>query len=146
MKRAPFNRWSRRRQARSLLIALADRHEWGRPERVGASVLPARTEGLCPDCGALIGLGQSIIKALHGPPDQRAEVWVHGWCPDIWTLVTGVLEDRDGVIITQVNLEGRRVAGCGHDVEGRPVYLVRRPVPLSRDDHSYWACEECVTR
>ncbi len=146
MKNAPFRRWSKRRQTRALLIALLDRYEWGRPRRVVDDVIRARVDGLCVDCGSVIHVNDSIVKALHGPADGQTEVWIHAWCPDPWSLVGGVLESHDDVIITQVNSEGRRVASCGHSVEGRPVYLVRNPVTLSRNDHSHWLCEECVTR
>lgn len=141
----PFRRWSKRRQAKTLLVALADRLEWGRPERTG-SLVDAKSDGVCIDCGTLIRRGESIQRALYGPPDERAETWVHGWCPTVWQAITGVLENWDDVIITKIQSEGRRVASCGHDVDGQPVYLVRRAVSLAEPGHSYWLCEGCVTR
>lgn len=142
----PFRRWSKRRQARALLVALADRAEWGRPERVETHVREALADGICPDCGTLIRRNTSIVKALHGPPDARAETWVHAWCPTVWETINDVLETWDDLIITKISVEGRSNASCGHDVRGRPTYLVRRPVSLTQLDHSYWVCEECVTR
>ena len=142
----PFRRWSKRRRARALIIALADRLEWGPARRVSETVIEARTDGVCPDCGTLIRRGTSIVKALHGPPDAETETWVHAWCPSVWQSISEVLEEWDDLVITRINTEGRQRASCGHDVNGQPVYLVRRLVSLTNFDHSYWVCESCVTR
>jgi hypothetical protein len=141
---APFRRWGKRRRLRSYFVALVDLVEWGEPERFGP-IVPATSDGICPRCGSLIGKETSIQQARYGPPDARHEGWLHAWCPNQWQLLADALEDRDGLVVTKINHEGRRTAGCGHDVEGRPVYLVRQPVSLREPNHSTWMCEECVT-
>jgi len=129
-----------------MLVALLDRVEWGEPEVIAGTRTIARQDGVCFDCGGDIGVGDDIVLARVGPSDQNRQSYIHVVCPDLWELLALTVERYDDKIITKVNPVGRgRAAGCGHDVEGRPVYLVRLPVSLRDPNHSYWYCEACVT-
>lgn len=140
-----FRRFSRRRQLRALAVALLDRVEWGPPIVCGYP-LPAQQDGICAGCGSAIDRGQRIVPALYGPPGLQSSTFVHETCPDLWQVLDETVERYDDKIITKINLAGRgRAAGCGHDVEGQPVYLVRRPVSMRHANHSGWHCEACVT-
>lgn len=140
-----FRRFSRRRRLRALLVALLDEREWGSPEVVGEATV-ARQEGMCPACGGIIYVGDDIVLARVGPPVDNRQTHVHVTCPDPWFLLERTIEVHDDKIITKINNVGRgHASGCGHDVTGRPVYLVRRPVSLRVTNHSDWYCEACVT-
>lgn len=141
-----FRRMSKRRRTRALLVALIDRAEWGPPRPMAAPVTLATKIGSCPACSTVIDVGDEIEAALVGPPGASFEAWIHASCPNWWDVVRDIIEDYDELIVTKVIPEGRRVASCGHNVGGGPVYLVRNPVSLLDDNHSYWLCEGCVTR
>jgi len=140
-----FRRFSRRRRRAALVVALLDRLEWGPPEVLAAPTV-ASQDGICPACGWLIGVGDEIGLARMGPPQLNRQSWVHATCPSFWDVLAATVEVRDDKIITKINPAGRgRASGCGHDVTGKPVYLVRRPVSLVEPNHSDWFCEACVT-
>lgn len=142
-----FRRLSRRRQRAALVVALLDRLQWGPPVPLGGEYQVAKQEGMCVGCGSPIQLEDLIVLARYGPEWANYQTFVHLRCPDYWRLLERTVEARDDKIITRVNKVGRRRAsGCGHDVEGKPVYLVRRPVGLDQPNHSDWFCEECVTQ
>lgn len=139
-----FRRFSRRRQLRALVVALLDEREWGRPLLIGEPTV-ARQEGVCSACGGVIHASDGIVLARVGPPADNRQTFVHEFCPDPWFLLERTIEVHDDKIITKINQVGRgRATGCGHDVDGRPVYLVRRPVSLAVTDHSDWFCEDCA--
>lgn len=139
-----FRRFSKRRQRAALLVALADRVEWGPPERVTGS-LRATQEGLCVACGTAFDVGTDIVLARYGPRDDNRQTWVHDACPSVWDALARTVEEYDSKIVTKINREGRgRASGCGHDVTGQPVYLVRRPVSLNDPHSSDWFCEDCA--
>jgi hypothetical protein len=141
-----FRRLSKRRQRAALVVALIDRLQWGPPVVLGGEYQVARQEGMCVACGSPIQLEDLIVLARYGPTPLNIQTFIHLNCPDYWELLARTVETRDDKIITRVNKIGRRRAsGCGHDVEGKPVYLVRRPVGLDQPNHSDWYCEECVT-
>lgn len=139
-----FRRFSKRRQRAAILVALADRVEWGPPVRITASLL-ATQEGFCVACGTAFDVGTEITLARYGPPDQRRQAWVHEVCPSVWDALARTVEEYDSKIVTKINRQGRgRASGCGHDVTDQPVYLVRRPVSLSQSTCSDWFCEDCA--
>jgi hypothetical protein len=137
---------SKRRRTRALLVALIDRVEWGPPRSLDRPVELATKVGACPACSTVIDVGDEIQSVRVGPLDAPIETWVHVTCPPWWEIVSDLIEDYDDLIVTQVVPEGRRVASCGHNVGGGPVYLVRHPTSLREHNHSYWLCEGCVTR
>lgn len=139
-----FRRFSKRRQRAALVVALLDRLEWGEPEVLTAPKL-ASSDGLCVACGATIHRDDEIVLARYGPPVDNRQAWVHHVCPDWWTLLARTVEEYDDKIVTRIQRIGRGTAsGCGHDVTGSPVYLVRRPVSLTNGRSSDWFCEGCA--
>lgn len=125
-------------------MALLDQLEWGPPVPVTAPVF-ATQDGLCPACGSVIRRDQEIVLARYGPPVENRQTWVHHVCPSWWSLLADTIEEYDDKIITKINQVGRGVArGCGHDVTGSPVYLVRRPVSLTQPRSTDWYCEGCA--
>lgn len=141
-----FRRFSKRRQRVALLVALLDRLEWGEPE-VRTAPGRATQDALCVACGSTItAYHDEIVLARYGPPDQNRLTWVHHVCPPTWEVLARTVEEYDDKIITRINPAGRgRASGCGHDVTDRPIYLVRRAVPLSDPRCADWYCERCVT-
>lgn len=139
-----FRRFSKRRQRAAIIVALADRLEWGTPERLGFP-RPAVQEGLCVACGTAFDVGAEIQLARYGPFSENRQTWVHGTCPSVWDSLARTVEEYDSKIVTKINREGRgRASGCGHDVTDQPVYLVRRPVSLREPGNSDWFCEDCA--
>lgn len=139
-----FRRFSKRRQRAALVVALLDRLEWGEPEALTAPTL-ASSDGLCVACGAAIHRDDEIVLARYGPRADNREAWVHHVCPDWWTLLARTVEEHDDKIITRIQKIGRgRASGCGHDVDGSPVYLVRRPMSLVDRRCADWYCEGCA--
>lgn len=139
-----FRRFSRRRQRAALVVALLDRLEWGEPEALTAPAL-ATSDGLCVACGSTIQRDDEIVLARYGPPVDNRQAWVHHVCPSWWALLARTVEEHDDKIITRIQSVGRGTAsGCGHDVTGSPVYLVRRPVSLSDRRCGDWYCEDCA--
>jgi hypothetical protein len=140
-----FRRFSRRRRRAALVVALLDRLEWGPPE-VRTDAMDATQDAVCPACGTDVVVGDRIVLARVGPPASNHNAWIHETCPSYWDVLARTVERYDDKIITKINPAGRgRAAGCGHVVADEPVYLVRRPVPLSEPNHSNWYCEDCVT-
>jgi hypothetical protein len=139
-----FRRFSKRRQRAAILVALADRVEWGPPLKLSAPVR-ATQEGLCVTCGTAFDVGTSIVLARYGPPIDNRQTWIHDNCPSIWDALARTVEEYDSKIVTKINRVGRgRASGCGHDVTDQPVYLVRRPVSLEDTHSSDWFCESCT--
>jgi hypothetical protein len=137
-----FRRFSKRRQRAAIAVALLDQIQWGVPVIIGGATV-ARQDGICVKCGSKIFTNEEIALASYGP--HNAQTFVHIECPDPWDLLADTIEQHDDKIITKINNVGRgRASGCGHNVEGQPVYLVRRPVSLAENHHSDWFCEECV--
>lgn len=128
-----------------MIVALLDRERWGAPRpQTGPTV--ASSEGLCVGCGTAFYVGDEIVLADYGPPSSRYQSWIHETCPDPWELLALTIERYDDKIVTKIQRQGRgRASGCGHVVDDRPIYLVRRPVPLDAPSHSAWYCELCVT-
>jgi hypothetical protein len=138
-----FRRFSKRRQRAAILVALADRVEWGPPVRVAAPVV-ARQDGLCVACGTAFDVGDEITLARYGPAQLNRQTWIHEVCPSVWDSLARTFENYDGKIVTKINREGRGRAYCGHDVTDQPVYLVRRPVSLVDPRSADWFCEDCA--
>jgi hypothetical protein len=140
-----FRRFSKRRQRAALVVALLDRLAWG-PPRPRTAPWSAGQNGICVACGAFVLVGEEIVLADYGPPADRYQAWVHHRCPDLWDVLAATVEAYDDKVITRINPAGRgRASGCGHTVQDRPVYLVRRTIPLDEPNHSDWFCEACVT-
>lgn len=141
-----FRRFSKRRQRAALVVALLDRLEWGEPE-VHTAPGFAMQDALCVACGSLITSGvDEIVLATYGPRAQNRKAWIHHVCPSPWEVLARTVEEYDDKIITRINPAGRgRASGCGHEVHGTPIYLVRRPRSLADPGSADWFCERCVT-
>jgi hypothetical protein len=140
-----MRRINRRQLARSILVALQDQIENGVPVRwYPQKTTFATFEGWCRACGGPIDINDYITKAVFRT--TRLEVWVHVQCPPPWYLIGLTVEKNDPSIITDYNPEGRKTASCGHNVEGKPIYLVRDPMPIGSPNHSRWICEDCKRR
>jgi hypothetical protein len=141
---AGFPLMSKRRLLKSMLVRLRDRYEWGEP-RITGPVVVARQFGSCARCGLYITIGARIQSVQYGPVEKNVQGWQHEICSPFWDTLSTLLEFRDDLVITAVNPCGRgKAAGCGHDVECQPIYLVRSTVSLSENHHSEWYCKECV--
>lgn len=141
-----FRRFSKRRKARALIVALIDRVEWGGPSFLQPPIA-AREFGICTACSGEINIGDQIALARVGPASNNTQTFVHWQCPGFWSLFSDTLEVYDNSVISKINKFGRgNASGCGHDVTGKPVYLVRKPQSLVFDRHSDWFCEDCVTQ